>query len=53
MGDGATIQKTPLFNILLNGVYNPTFVAQVYDCSEHLAKGLKKTVFLLLNFVTP
>ena len=42
MGDGATIKKKPLFNILVSGVYCPVFVADIHDASENLAEGNKR-----------
>jgi len=39
MGDGATIRKKPLLNILISGVFCPVHVAKVHDCSNDLANG--------------
>ncbi len=41
-GDGATVRKTPLLNILASGVYIPTACLEIVDCSTHLAEGGKK-----------
>jgi hypothetical protein len=42
MGDGATIKKLPLFNILASGVSKPTFVLRVCDSTKHLEVGTGK-----------
>ena len=42
MGDGATIKKLPLFNILASGVSKPTFVLAVCDLTKHLEAGTGK-----------
>ena len=41
-GDGATIQGWPLINILASSPNNPSFVADVIDCTEHQQAGGKK-----------
>ena len=42
MGDGATIKRMPLCNVLaMCGDIHPMLVA-IYDCSEHMASGGKK-----------
>ena len=43
MGDGATIKRKPLFNVMMSGIHEPCFVASVKDCSKDLAKGQDKT----------
>jgi len=42
LGDGATIHRKPLFNILVSGVFCPSFVAKVYDCTDDLEVGQNK-----------
>ena len=42
MGDGATIKKKPLFNVLVSGVNCPIYIANVHDASSELAEGHKK-----------
>ena len=37
-GDGATIKKKPLFNILASAPNCPPIVLGVHDCTKHLAK---------------
>jgi hypothetical protein len=42
MGDGATIHKMPLMNILaLNGTTAPMTVL-IHDCTKHMEEGGKK-----------
>jgi len=42
LGDGATIKKKPLFNVLASALNIPSAVLAVVDCSKHLAGGGKK-----------
>ena len=42
MGDGATIKKKPLFNIIVSGVSCPIYVAEIHDGSCVLASGNTK-----------
>ena len=42
MGDGTTIHKMPLINILaLNGT-TPPMTVSIHDCTKHLEAGGKK-----------
>ena len=41
-GDGATIVRNPLVNILAAGVNNPVAMLDIVDCSGHCAEGNKK-----------
>ena len=41
-GDGATIVRSPLINILASSPDNPQCVLDVVDCSSHCSKGKKK-----------
>jgi hypothetical protein len=42
MGDGATIHKMPLLNILaLNGT-TPPMTVSIHDCTKHMEAGGKK-----------
>jgi len=43
LGDGATIHKKPLFNILVSGAFCPTYVSRVYDCTKDLEIGQNKS----------
>lgn len=42
MGDGATIKKKPLFNIIVSGHKKTAHVAKIHDCSKDLAEGENK-----------
>ena len=49
MGDGATVKKMPLINVLgMSGNSSPVVVA-VNDCSEHMAVGGKKDATYISN----
>mgnify|MGYP000391209850 CR=1 FL=1 len=41
-GDGVTVKKIPLMNILQSGVYKPKAVMDIINCTGHLVKGGKK-----------
>lgn len=41
-GDGATVRKMPLFNVLGSGINEPAAVLDIVDCSDHLSAGGKK-----------
>ena len=41
-GDGATIVRSPLINILASSPDNPQCVLDVVDCTDHCPKGKKK-----------
>ena len=42
LGDGATISKCPLLNILASAKNIPVAVLEIVDCQGHLARGNKK-----------
>ena len=42
LGNGATIHKKSLFNILVSGAFCPTYVSRVYDCTKDLEVGQNK-----------
>ena len=42
LGDGATIGKDPLFNVLGATLGSSPTLLSVHDCSAHMAKGGKK-----------
>lgn len=42
MGDGATVKRMPLVNILCSGKNAPASVLEIVDCTGHLAGGGKK-----------
>ena len=39
MGDGATIKKMPLLNVLVSRYDTAPVILAVHDCSKHLARG--------------
>ena len=41
-GDGATIVKSPLVNILAAGVKTPSAMMDIVDCTHHCSRGYKK-----------
>jgi hypothetical protein len=52
-GDGATIDKCPLFNAIACSVSNPSMVLDVFDCSQHAAEGGKKDAEYLVKTMLP
>ena len=40
-GDGATVGRMPLINIMASGVYETAAVLEIVDCSSYLASGGK------------
>ena len=53
LGDGATIRKIPLTNMLAMGVHCPPAVLEIRDCSEHLCKGKKKCAKFIAECFIP
>jgi hypothetical protein len=41
-GDGATVKKMPLINILASGAYLQTALLEIVDATSHLEKGGEK-----------
>jgi hypothetical protein len=52
-GDGATIVKTPLMNILASSPNNPSCVLDVVDCSTHMMQGGKKDAWFIVKHMLP
>ena len=52
-GDGATIDKCPLFNAIACSASNPSMVLDVFDCSQHAAEGGKKETEFILKTLLP
>jgi len=52
-GDGATIVKTPLINILASSPNNPSCVLDVIDCSKHMLHGGKKDAWFIAKNILP
>lgn len=49
IGDGATVHRMPLINVLCTSGVTPPTVVGIYDCSEHLAGGGKKDASFIAN----
>ena len=53
IGDGATIKRAPLMNVLSVCGNTPPIVVVIEDCSEHMADGGKKdSTYIALLFGT-
>jgi len=52
-GDGATIRKIPLINILAASPNNAFALLDIVDCSSHLAAGGKKDAPYISNMILP
>ena len=51
-GDGATIDKRPMINIMMASAYNPQALCDVIDCSDHMADGgIKDARFLSSKYI--
>ena len=53
IGDGATIRKMPLINILASGVHCPFALLEIVDCTKHLATGGSKTAEYIAGLMAP
>ena len=49
LGDGATISRCPLLNILDSAKNIPVSVLSIVDCQGHLAQGNKKDASFICN----
>jgi hypothetical protein len=52
-GDGATVKKMPLINILASGVHDPAAILEIVDCTSHLEGGGKKDAEYISNLFLP
>jgi len=52
-GDGATVKKAPLLNILASGVYNSAACIEIVDCSQHMEDGGRKNGKYIANQFHP
>ena len=52
-GDGATVRKMPLINILAAGGNCPSGLLEIVDCSQHMASGGKKTAEYIAGLMEP
>lgn len=50
-GDGATIAKTPYFNVLASGVHLPSACLEIHDCSPQMASGGRKSGEYIAGFI--
>ena len=49
LGDGVTISRVPLLNILVSGKNLPVAVLELVDCQGHLADGGTKNASFICN----
>ena len=49
LGDGATISRCPLLNILTSAKNIPVAVLEIVDCRGHLSEGNKKDATVICN----
>ena len=49
LGDGATISRYPLLNIMASAKKIPVTVLEIVDCQGHLADGNKKDGTFICN----
>lgn len=52
-GDGATIGKIPMMNILAASAGNPNCVIDIIDCSRHMSEGRKKDAYYICQQMLP
>jgi hypothetical protein len=52
-GDGATVKKMPLLNILASGYGVPAAVLEIVDCTGHMAEGGKKDATYIASLFKP
>jgi hypothetical protein len=52
-GDGATVKKMPLINILAAGYGQPAAVLDIVDCTGHMEEGGKKDAKFIVELFKP
>ena len=52
-GDGATVKRMPLINVLASGAHLPVFVLEIVECTKHLEKGGKKDAPYIASLFRP
>ena len=52
-GDGATVKKSPLINILASSVHEPAGCLSIVDCTGHLEKDGRKDASYIANLFIP
>lgn len=50
-GDGATIKRSALFNIMAAGVHNPAAILSIKDTYHHMSEGNKKDASYIASIV--
>ncbi len=50
LGDGATIKKMPLINMLVMCGDKSPAVISIWDCMDHMVDGGKKDTEFIMNF---
>jgi hypothetical protein len=50
LGNGATIKKMPLINVLASSAAVPAVVLEIHDCTEHMAGGGEKDAPYIADF---
>ncbi len=53
IGDGATIKRMPLLNMLAMCGSKPPAVIAILDCTDHMVDGEKKEVEFIMSFFKP
>ncbi len=52
LGDGATVKRMPLINILASCADTPPITVTIQDCTKHLQEGGRKMLCILPTFLT-
>jgi hypothetical protein len=52
-GDGATIRRMPLINVLAAGVHNPAAVLEIANCTKQMEDGKKKDATYIAGLFKP
>lgn len=52
-GDGATVRRMPLINVMASGVQERSAVLEIVDCSKHLSNGGKKDAEYIAELFKP
>jgi hypothetical protein len=52
-GDGATVKKMPLINVLASGAYLQTALLEIVDATSHMEKGGKKDASYISSLFRP
>ena len=52
-GDGATVKRMPLINLLAAGVHNPAAVLEIVNCTKQMEAGKKKDASYIAGLFRP